>query len=201
MNSQKQWVEEMEDVVKVAVDYFDNLFCAGSCNQMEECLSTVSAKVSLAMQDMLSRDFIADEIKEVVFQMGPTKAPGPDGINALFYQKFWHIVRNDVVNAVLDFLNNGVMLPNLNHTNIVLIPKVNNLEKMFEHRPISLCNVAYKIISKVLANRLKQVLPNIISPPRVLLCQVDILQIMLLWHMRLCILCMSRRKVRQVHWP
>ena len=69
----------------------------------------------------MSRDFTVDEIKEVVFQMGPTKALGPDGMNALFYQKFWHIWGNDVVNAVLDFLNNGVMLPDLNHTNIVLI--------------------------------------------------------------------------------
>ena len=154
----------MEDVARVAVDYFDNFLCAGSCNQMEECLSTISAKVSPAMQDMLSRAFIADEIKEAVFQMGPTKAPGPDGMNALFYQKFWHIVGNDVVNAVLEFLNNGVMLPNLNHTNIVFIPKVKNPEKMSEYRPISLCNVVYKIISKVLANRLKQVLPDIISP-------------------------------------
>ena len=85
MNSQEHWVEEMEDVARVVVDYFDNLFCAGSCNQMEECLSTISAKVSPAMQDMLSRDFIADEIKEAVFQMGPTKALGPDGMNALFY--------------------------------------------------------------------------------------------------------------------
>ena len=116
------------------------------------------------MQDMLSRVFTADEIKEAVFQMGPTKALGPDGMNALFYQKFWHIVGNDVMNAVLDFLNNGVMLPNLNHPNIVLIPKVKNPEKMSEYRLISLCNVVYKIISKVLANRLKQVLPDIISP-------------------------------------
>ena len=136
----------------------------GSCNQMEECLSTILAKVIPAMQDMLSRDFIADEIKEALFQMGPTKAPGPHGMNALFYQKFWHIMGNDVVNAMLDFLNNEVMLRNLNHTNIVLIPKVKNPERMSEYRPISLCNVVYKIISKVVANRLKQVLPDIISP-------------------------------------
>ena len=65
---------------------------------------------------------------------------------------------------MLDFLNNDNMLPEINDTNIVFIPKVKVLEKMFDFRSISLCNVIYKIISKVLANMLKQVLPHIISP-------------------------------------
>ena len=80
-------------------------------------------------------------------------------MNALFYQKFWHIVGNDVTAAVLDFLNSRNMVPEINHTHIVLIPKVKSLEKMSDYRPISLCNVIYKIISKVLANRLKLILP------------------------------------------
>ena len=87
--------------------------------------------------------------------MGPIKASKLDGMNALFYQKFWQVEGETVVNAVLDFLNNGIMLPAINHTNIVLIPKVKNPEKMFDFKRISLCNVIYKIISKVLANRLK----------------------------------------------
>ena len=62
---------------------------------------------------------------------------------------------DSIVLAVLDFLNNGNMLLNINHTNIVLIPKVKNPERMFEFRPISLYKVIYKIIFKVLANRLK----------------------------------------------
>ena len=85
-------------------------------------------------------------------------------MNALFHQKFWHIVGTDITNTVLDFLNTGVMLPELNYTHIVLIPKVKSPEKMSDFKPISLCNVIYKIISKMLANRLKLILPQLISP-------------------------------------
>ena len=116
------------------------------------------------MQQTLTSNFTTNEIKAALFQMGPTKAPWPDGMDALFFQKFWHIVGTTVVNAVLDYFNFGIMSPDINHTHIVLIPKIKSLEKMFDFRPISLCNVIYKIISKVLANRLKQVFPNIISP-------------------------------------
>ena len=60
-------MKEVEDIARVAVDYFDNLFSTRSCHQMEDCLSTVSARVTTDMQEMLSGDFTADEIKEAVF--------------------------------------------------------------------------------------------------------------------------------------
>ena len=119
--------------------------------------------MTIDMQQILSSDFIAKEIEAALFRMGPIKAPGPDGMNVLFYQKFWHVVGDSVVTTVLDYLNFSIMVPAINHTHIMLIPKVKSPEKMSDFQPISLCNVIYKIISKVLANMLKQILPNIIS--------------------------------------
>ena len=124
----------------------------------------LTEKITDDMLEVMSKLYSSEEVKVALFQMGPTKAPGPDGMNALFYQKFWHIVGNEVTEAVLQFLHTGHMVSDINYTHIVLIPKVKKPEKMADFRPISLCNVIYKIISKVLANRLKLILPQIISP-------------------------------------
>ena len=142
-NVQGQWMEELEDIVKAASDYFDNLFCARAGDQMEECLNVVPSKVTNDMQEVPSSEFSAEEIKVALFQMGPIKAPGSNNMNALFYQKFWHVMGDNVLTAMLDFLNNGNMIPEINHTNIVLILKVKNPKKMSDFRPISLCNVIY----------------------------------------------------------
>ncbi len=106
--------------------------------------------------------FSCEEIQYALFQMSPSKAPGPDGMTALFFKKYWHIVGNDVTLAILDFFSSGCMLSSANFTNIVLIPKVKSPESMSQFRPISLLNVLYKIISKVLINRMKTVLPRVI---------------------------------------
>ena len=131
---------------------------------MEECLNTMPHKVTLEMQEYLSRDYSVYEIKVALLQMGPTKVLRPNGMNAPFYQKFWHIVGDDVTTAVLDFLNSGLMLPEIHYTHIVLIPKIKMHKKISDYWPISPYNVIYKIISKVLANRLKIILPHLISP-------------------------------------
>ena len=157
-------MEEEEEIAVVVADYFDSLFHAGTCPQIDDCHSTVPHKLIPEMQQTLTTEFTAEDIKAALFQMGPTKAPGPDGMNALFLQNFWHVVGTTIVNVVLDYFNFGIMVPAINHTHIVLIPEIKSPEKMSNFRPISLCNVIYKIISKVLANRLKQVLPSIISP-------------------------------------
>ena len=96
-------------------------------------------------------------------QMHPTKSPGPDGMSPLFFQKSWDVVGPQVTESVIQTLRTGVMPFGLNDTYICLIPKVKSPKKIIEYRPISLCNVIYKIVAKVLANRLKGVLSEVIS--------------------------------------
>ena len=94
--------------------------------------------------------------------MAPSKALGPDGMPHLFYQTFWQLINPEVSEAVLSCLNFGTLLKFINHTFITLISKVSNPEYVSEFRPINLCNVIYKIISKVITNRLKPLLNSIV---------------------------------------
>jgi hypothetical protein len=91
------------------------------------------------------------------------KAPGPDGYGVCFYQKHYETVGGEVQTAVLEFLNNGTFDPLIDSTFIALIPKKFPASIVCNYRHISLCNVLYKLITKVLANRLKQIMPSIIS--------------------------------------
>jgi hypothetical protein len=119
--------------------------------------------VTASMRDGLLADFTKEEIHEALKSMPPQKAPGPDGYMADFYQFRWDMVGEEVCDAALHFFNSVSMDAAINATNIVLIPKNCNPCSVTDFRPISLCNVLYKIISKVLANRLKRVLPHVIS--------------------------------------
>ncbi|KAM1484563.1 hypothetical protein TB2_035686 [Malus domestica] len=96
--------------------------------------------------------------------MGGLKAPSPDGFQGIFFHSFWNIIMDEVNGLVCDLVNGRASPKSINSTFIVLIPKVPNPENVSQFRPISLCNYSYKIVSKVLANRLKPLLPIIISP-------------------------------------
>jgi hypothetical protein len=95
--------------------------------------------------------------------MSLLKALRPDGFNAGFFQKNWEIMGLEVCQTILYILNSGEISEELNSTYIALIPKMKNMLNVTKFRPISLCNMLYKIVSKVLANRLNLVLPHIIS--------------------------------------
>ncbi|KAK3204566.1 hypothetical protein Dsin_018612 [Dipteronia sinensis] len=127
-------------------------------------LSNIIDKViSNGQADFMGRDVTDDVIREVCFSLQPNKAPGRDGFNFHFFKITWDIVGEDVISAVQEFFRSGLLLKKLNATILALVSKVPNPSKMKDFRPISCCNTLYKIIAKIIANRIKPCLPDIIS--------------------------------------
>jgi hypothetical protein len=96
--------------------------------------------------------------------MEHNKAPGPDGFPTEFYQVFWEIIKNDLIALFQDFHKNFVSAYRLNFGVINLIPKKDNTIKIKDYRPICLLNISFKIITKVLTNRIGLVADRIVSP-------------------------------------
>uniref|UniRef100_A0A803NPV8 Reverse transcriptase domain-containing protein n=1 Tax=Cannabis sativa TaxID=3483 RepID=A0A803NPV8_CANSA len=156
------WVDWQHNLSGLMIDYFSNLFSSSSPD-IAEVTNAIPKLVSDAQANIMIEPIADDEVRKALFQMHPDKSPRPDGMTPGFFQKYWNVVGLDVITQVKEFFDTCYFSPVLNETNIVLIPKKKQPESMGDLRPISLCNVAYKIIAKVLANRLKVVLPFVIS--------------------------------------
>lgn len=115
-------------------------------------------------QDQLLEAVSEAEVRKILFSMPLNKSPGPDGYTVEFFKSAWSIVGNDLTKAIQSFFIFGFLPKGVNATILALIPKKTDAREMKDYRPISYCNVLYKIISKILANRLKTILPGFIAP-------------------------------------
>ena len=109
--------------------------------------------------------FLEKEVKDVIFGM-ENKAPGPDGFSLAFFQACWEVLKKDIMIVFSNFHAPSKFEKSLNSTFISLIPKVSGVVDLKDFRPISLVSGIYKIISKVLANKLRLVMSRIISTPQ-----------------------------------
>jgi len=106
----------------------------------------------------LTKSFSMDEVKAAVWDCDNFKCPGPDGITFGFIKDFWDILKDDVMRFLAEIHRNGKLTKGINSTFITLIPKVYSHQRLNDFRPISLVGSMYKILAKVLANRLRMVI-------------------------------------------
>ncbi|KAM1765948.1 hypothetical protein ACFX11_005015 [Malus domestica] len=163
-NSSGEWIESPSLIRSLVDDHFMELFKSSGHREWGEILDCVLPKVTNEMNATLMGTVSVDEVKSAVLQMSGMKAPGPDDFLGIFYQAYWDILAVDVNEIIGEFMHGLENPMRINATHLVLIPKVQNPESVSQFRPISLCNYSYKVISKVLANRLKPFLPELISP-------------------------------------
>ncbi|KAL0393190.1 UNVERIFIED_CONTAM: hypothetical protein Sradi_2541800 [Sesamum radiatum] len=105
-----------------------------------------------------------DEVKTTFFDIEEDKAPGPDGFSSGFFKAAWPIVGEEVSKTIIDFFSTGCLLKQLNATLLTLIPKVRTPHSVADFRPISCCNVIYKVITKIFVSRIREILDLLISP-------------------------------------
>ncbi|KAL2934380.1 LINE-1 retrotransposable element ORF2 protein [Bienertia sinuspersici] len=112
---------------------------------------------------LLQAPITDEEIKKAMFSIPGSKSPGPDGYNSSFFKATWEVTGSEICEAIKDFFCSGKILKEINCTRISLIPKVSLPCSVTDFRPIACCNTFYKCITKIICNRLKLVLPDLIS--------------------------------------
>ncbi|KAG7591715.1 Zinc finger CCHC-type [Arabidopsis thaliana x Arabidopsis arenosa] len=164
-NEEGRWSSDQIELEKLAVDYYTRLY---SMDDVEAVVERLPADgfVTLTREEVLelNRPFISMEVEKSMRSMGRFKAPGPDGFQPVFFQDCWDVVGESVTKFVLDFFSTGQLPEETNDALMVLIPKVGKPETIKQFRPISLCNVLFKIITKSMVMRLKKVMPKLIGP-------------------------------------
>ena len=163
-------IKEQDEMGKKVVEHFskairkDNF--TGNPGIRRSLIYSIPRNINDEDNDVILDQITEEEVKKAVFSMKAYKAPGPDGFPPAFFQHFWEVIKNEVIWATRDFFRTGKILRRINKTFIALVPKNPDPLNLNDFRPISLCNTIYKVVAKVLVNRLKPFLGKIIGSPQ-----------------------------------
>lgn len=158
-------VSDQKGMMDIAVGFYKNLFAKEDRGEirLSEDFWDISQRVSSEENEFLIAPFSEKEIKEAIFSCYPEGAPGPDGLSFLFYQKFWEIIKGDILAMFEDFYRGDLDVYRLNFALVTLVPKVSDACNMKQFRPISLLNCSFKMFSKLLTNRLGTVAQRLVA--------------------------------------
>ena len=165
-NREEEWLHEEEKIKEHIQQSFIKLYTTEMevSNMNAWSLDHSCFYVSNEEQELIGKEVSDEEIRKGLWALKPFKAPGADGLYAGFFQHFWHDVKNSVYAEVKNIFAQGIIPGYLNETLITLIPKCKNPETISQYRPIGLCNSIYKVVSKILVERIRPFLKEIISP-------------------------------------
>jgi hypothetical protein len=158
------WCSDDETLKREASNFFKKLFQSNAQCDPHSLLLHNIPQIPQALHDTLLQPVSKREVKDAIYSMSPYKAPGPDGFQPIFFTTYWHIVGGDVWKLVSDAFASGHIPVDLAETLIIPIPKIDEPQSLSDFRPISLCNVVLKLVSKVLVRRIRPHLETLIGP-------------------------------------
>lgn len=141
------------------ISYFNDLF-KSSTTEWDSVVKHMHSPVTEEHNASMLKPVDHQEVKNALFHMHPEKSPGPDGLSPGFYQKYWSTVGGDITRLVQDFFITGGFEEGVTDTNIVLVPKKTSSKLMSDLRPISLCNVVYKVIGLLISETQSAFIPG-----------------------------------------
>lgn len=161
-NSNGNKIEKLDELHTHFVSYYDNLIGESPSPLSRSVQRKIRKYTPFHCNDYFKAMLTAD-IKKEVIALPKNKTLGPDGFTGDFLKAPWPVLGKDITNAILEIFHNGRILKQWNSTVISLIPKTEGADKITDFRPISYCNVLYKILSNIIARRIKLILPDMIA--------------------------------------
>ncbi|KAJ9548768.1 hypothetical protein OSB04_021311 [Centaurea solstitialis] len=162
INIQGTWSEKPEEIKKFVFEFFKKKFSKQNVLRAKLRMNRLK-RIPEEEASMLERRFTEEEVWIALNDCGNNKSPGPDGFTTGFLKKFWGIIKGDLMAALDWFWEKEDLSSGCNSSFVTLIPKNTRPIGLNDFRPISLVGILYKVLSKVLAGRLKAALENVIS--------------------------------------
>jgi hypothetical protein len=141
----RDWVSSRAKIGGNFIAHFTNLFISSNPHIENEMLDLFSPIITEEENVLLCTPPAEVEISEALASLGTTKALSPDGFTTLFFKKYWHVVRKDVLICIEQFFKNHNLLRNQNHSFLALVPKLSGSYIAHQFRSISLCNIGQQI--------------------------------------------------------
>lgn len=162
-----EWVTNDKDIRRAFVTHFKGIYTSRARAKVQDIyphqVLASLPKIPDFMHESLQAAPTDLEIKAAAMALGPYKAPGPEGFSAKVVQDNWASFGLVIIKEVGDFFRTGQMKQGVARSNVVLIPKKEEPSRLTYYRPISVCNLIYKIVSKILTTRIRPFMPDCIS--------------------------------------